>query len=682
MPRPRPGIFSTESLTKREKGVWVHSISDLPAGVLAIGADLAAEMRVAAGVGWQLTCDSAVQRVELLCLEATRDWHSSTSSEHPQDGGPVPDGVDLPWQDAPAVTAIAVNLPSQLFWFPEGFHSRSHGINAGADEFLIRSVSPSPANTILCVSTETRVTLSPPVRQGIDVVLLADCSGSMAVDDLELDVSTEANLDEDDQRKPWMPMMPPVKRAKTRMLAVRDVLLRCLEARLDSPSHDSHLALIGFSTGVNIVYPAASIGMMPAGVNTPVADRIKFRDAILSLKCIENSATSLSGPLQYAAELLHRGGRPSNRKVIVLVSDGAEPMPGFSETTTTGNVDQHVRVDRVWKYKKNDSRGSATTRHANDDPYMCMTRLYHESHRRLELIAHPISTRENYRRWCASHQLEPEVAATPNHELLYYLEQACRHRDAEIPLGSPKASPEEIEKYWTTINLEQAIADFGNDLLVSIALHKVATVSPGREDLAELRRLVRLLQRSGDSPERRALRAECIASIEAAVRSCNEIALKAWGYDVFQRGSAIDFLFQRANLPVHDRVSHNTFIIELWAAFKENFAAMLRGDEVAGNKVADLREIRSLFEEFTQFSKGGILVEFRNKAAHDPVHESPPKTSVRELLGARELKNPEDWQDLQLAILRRVLHFVQELQPAVERAAGKCPRRRLVWYVE
>ncbi|MBO3743235.1 vWA domain-containing protein [Actinoplanes flavus] len=197
----------------------------------------------------------------------------------------------------------------------------------------------------------------------MDIVVLADCSGSMACDDIP---------DEEGQR--YLTRMEALQRA------LRDV------SRLPG-----RFALAAFTTEFEVVFPGT-------GTMADLGDGKDLREAVALLRCQEKG-TDLGKALYRAADLLHRYGVPGNDSLMVLVSDGTDWRP--HEARTTGEVIP-----------------------AAADPVLLTADLHRSLGVRLHTLG--IGDEAMFQRWWdrQRREAEPPEFLRPNHRLLAELARA------------------------------------------------------------------------------------------------------------------------------------------------------------------------------------------------------------------------------------------------------------------
>ncbi|MER7583760.1 vWA domain-containing protein [Kitasatospora sp. NPDC097691] len=249
------------------------------------------------------------------------------------------------WQLAPATATVAAAVELES---PEALsldsavlavqrspllsgHVFQYGADAGQDAWIdvdglpyrVRSATDPegrPVDGLLALGPTTRLSVfAPSGRSGVDVVVLADCSGSMGVNDIP------------DRRESAHRITSLWSSASTitRMEALKLALRAMIDARAGVDGLVTRFALVRFDLSTRTLFPDRD-GM--AEVTTGPGDRAleQLRGAVTLLKH-DNQGTDIGRALHKAAELLHRHGVPGNERLIVLVSDGAHWAPMSEE---------------------------------------------------------------------------------------------------------------------------------------------------------------------------------------------------------------------------------------------------------------------------------------------------------------------------------------------------------------
>jgi hypothetical protein len=244
----------------------------------------------------------------------------------------------------------------------------------------------SPCIAVVGDSTQLRL-FAPGHRTGVDVVILADCSGSMSWDDIE--DRSDALPGGARSRFRFRPSSGP--RTITRTEALQRALSELLATRLRVDGRLSRIALVRFTTSASPHFPRAG-AMTELHASSPQEVIDEFRESVSLLRA-EPAATDIGQALYHAAELLHRHGRPGNERLVVLVSDGADWAPKGAEAT-------------------------GETVNAVDDPVSLMAHLH--EHLGIRLHAIGIGREDDFHAWYrrSGRSGAPHASVVPNHRLL------------------------------------------------------------------------------------------------------------------------------------------------------------------------------------------------------------------------------------------------------------------------
>lgn len=279
--------------------------------------------------------------------------------------------LELPTERDPREAAKDVaraGLVGELLWVPQNHPDLSVPIDGVPHR--VRELDVGGKHGIVARVTRSTVVelYAPAARAGVDVVVLADTSASMAVEDL-----------------PAGRGAGPGSRWITRMDALRESLRQLLEIRMQVSGRMSRFALLEFDRRVRHSFPKGG-GMVQ--LDAGAADRLvtDFRQATALMR--PSGGTDIGNALHAAANLLYQHGRPGNDKLIVLVSDGANWVPD-------GEAGTGVVVPTV------------------DEPVSLMAHFQRDLGIRLHAIG--ISTVEMYRQR-GGDMARPELV--PNHTLL------------------------------------------------------------------------------------------------------------------------------------------------------------------------------------------------------------------------------------------------------------------------
>lgn len=323
--------------------------STVPDRFVLVADDLAASLGFTAGARWNLAASRSAP-LSSVTIEAL-----------------VEDPPDKIWD--------SVRNDEELVgrYLPTGADASATVVEAGEYQFRVRALSSTVDAPLGEITAATEVELFVPAAlAGLDIVVLADCSGSMGVDDL--------------------PMVEAVgvgrQGHRARIDALKDSLLQMLHARLRVSGRESRLALVRFNEATQQRFPRSG-GMVAVGSSSPGNVVDEFRHAIEMLEL--GGGTDIPGALLAAAELLERHGKPDNDRLIVLVSDGRTWTPKGAEETG----------ELVW---------------AGDDPVSLVDHLHR--FRRIRLHAIGISNRELYMAWLRRTGHPDNAGLSPDHPLI------------------------------------------------------------------------------------------------------------------------------------------------------------------------------------------------------------------------------------------------------------------------
>ncbi|MEV2224515.1 vWA domain-containing protein [Nocardia vinacea] len=283
--------------------------------------------------------------------------------------------LELPTELDPVDAArgiVNARLAGSLLWVPD----------EGAELFVpvdgvphrVREIDlGGPRTGLACLTTSTAVELyASSVRAGVDIVVLADVSNSMTVDDIPSGMESPRRFG---AQQSWI----------TRIDALKRALHELLDIRLQVSGRVSRLALLEFNQQVRHKFPRGG-GMAQLDGSSPEELVTEFRHAVALLR--PDGGTDIGNALHEAANLLYQHGRSGNEKLIVLVSDGANWTP------------------------KGD-QGTGEVVHTVQEPVSLVAHLHRDVGIRLHAIG--ISTAELFHRRAA---YEPHETIVPNHALL------------------------------------------------------------------------------------------------------------------------------------------------------------------------------------------------------------------------------------------------------------------------
>lgn len=329
--------------------VDVLTSPEVPPGTVAVHADLAADLGLVSGSGpWRLDSVNPVD-VRRLVLEM------------PTERDPKDVARDVA-RSAPDGRLLWVSSTGDV-WFP-------------VDDvpYRVREIDTGGWNDVAArVTAGTKVELyAPAARAGVDIVVLADVSGSMVIDDLPVTGERPRRLGQHG----WI----------TRAEALREALHDLLGMRLRVSGRVSQIALLQFANDVTQRFPRrGGMVQLDGGSSDQLVD--EFRQAI-GMLIPSNAGTDIGNAVHTAANLLYQHGRPGNEQLIVLVSDGADWTPAGEQ-------------------------GTGEMVLAHQEPVSLMAHLNQDMGIKLHAIG--ISTKELFDRRGTWH---PHPSSVPNHTLL------------------------------------------------------------------------------------------------------------------------------------------------------------------------------------------------------------------------------------------------------------------------
>lgn len=289
-------------------GVSCFADSSLPGDQIAMSESLAARLGVQSGEQVALATADARPARELTLESLTEEasdalWRAVREDRH---------------------------LVGQSFW--TGDDPDSILLDVADAQFRIRSFDDARPRELRVVTPDTSIELFVQgARIGLDMVVLADVSGSMGVDDLPAQ-SREGVFSR---------FLSSTPRYTKRIDALKEALMQMLDSRLRITGRESRMALLCFNDSVTQLFPREA-GMAVVDSRTDPRLIAEFRSAISSLS--EYGSTAMAEAILRAAELLDTHGKDDNERLIVLVSDGKPFSPKGNDTT--GEVVQ-LRNDEV-----------------------------------------------------------------------------------------------------------------------------------------------------------------------------------------------------------------------------------------------------------------------------------------------------------------------------------------------
>ena len=400
----------------RRGAVRLVAYDEVPANTVVMTAALAGRAGLAESGGWRIDAWPTATLTSLT-LEATTEERADLLQKAVHDD---------------------TTLVGQCLW--SGEDTGATVLELGEREFRVAARDENPGQLMLWeVGPNTAVDLFlPGARTGLDVVVLADCSGSMQVDDLP--------VDREQVRWRGAPSY------RTRLDALKEALGRMLDARLRVSGRESRIALVRFADESQQCYPVGG-GMAALDSTSPPSDIEEFRGAVQRLDA--GGSTHIALALVRAAEILSRWGKPDNDRLVVLVSDGRPWVP--SKADATGEVVADL-----------------------DDPVSCVSSL--RSSHRILLHAVGISNNDLFEAWLRRTGHPPNQLLRPDHPLLEKL--------VEVGGGDPTriGGIDVLERYFSdlgsglTRRIGRPAAPQGRPRLSEQVQRLLATSAQGQQD--------------------------------------------------------------------------------------------------------------------------------------------------------------------------------------------------------
>jgi hypothetical protein len=597
----------------RERAVRVSSIPEVPEGILALGPELATEMGLIESqrTPWRLELDvPSIIHADEVCLEL---------------------GAERPIDQVLSELENSSDLAEINIWVPPGSEPGSLWINVEGTSFRVRSIEPEPwvKGGIVEVSSDTRFELfSPSSKSGVDIVVLADCSGSMSWKDLPDDSdSTISGL--------FRVFTKRESQTISRMEALHRALRQLLGFRLQVSGRVSRMALVRFTTDCLVRFPKGG-SMLELDGSSRTETVQGFREAV-ALLTPENAGTDIGQALFYAAQLLHNHGHPGNERLIVLVSDGA-----------------------TWKAKGEESSGEEVQ--AISDSVSLMEHLHREM--RINIHAIGISNDEIFWPWWRRNNpgKEPHISAIPNHHLL--------ERLVAVGGGDPSrvGGMDVLEKYFSGLGtgITRILKQPRRSEPRSLASIDLGTLRARADHL----KIAQRTTTSADESEMLARR------IKALFLDCNHAAEKCVGRPLFvpttRTIETLEFVISRQ---VIDYEQFSVFIQRTQQVFWEQLDAKLRSSDIAyeigpvAEYIANgrLRSINSLRIYEAHDLGGGQS----NKDRRDNANQLRKIGALlKRLVGTEHIDRDdnEGWSQLHLAILRELQEILEELRERFRQA--------------
>jgi Mg-chelatase subunit ChlD len=573
-------------------GVRVAPYDEVPPDVLVVPESLATRLGLHKDTGWQLVTAPAVPLTSLT-LEAM---------------------VEEPADDLWRAVRGGGDLAGQCLW--TGVDIGSNVLEIGSRQFRVRAIDETGRKELREIVSSTEIELFlPAARVGLDVVILADCSGSMEVDDLP--VSAE--------RVGWSGTS-----YQMRLDALKEALLRMLQARLRTAGRESRIALLRFATETEQRFPPGE-GMVPLDASSPRELITGFEQAVRYLNV--SGGTDIAGALLRAAELLDRHGKPGNDRLIVLVSDG-----------------------RPWVAKTADATGEVVF--AVDDPVSLMSHL----HRRRNIRVHAIGISNNdlYDAWLRRNRYPDRQGLRPDHPLLERL------------VGVGGGDPTRIGGIDV---LEGYFGGLGAGLTRHVGNPAEAAARPLAASTLSL-----LRQSAADDTAERGRAA--VQRLRDGMPELNDYARLLAGRQLdnwmpFEKTDEIDLILSREELliPVRSQWEFEAVLMRLHKVMVERGPGRRKGEKAT--RPAVLHDIYECFREYVVDRLNPIRVVY----AHDKTSGSPDDQKIVEVCRNAfqhylrviriESDDAASWSKLRLCLLEEAAACTDHALAAARNQAAK-----------
>ncbi|MET9025595.1 vWA domain-containing protein [Nocardia sp. NPDC004168] len=587
----RVGVLEVGADASRQAAVRIVASASVDEGCVVVSTELVDELRleVLDEHGWRLSA-TACEPAARIVLEPLTENRL--------------DDVSRQLRNAKDIVGQQIHLGSGDAW-----------VFADGESFRVRQVFDRSGRerTDLCYidpETELDVFLAGN-RNGVDIVILADCSGSMSWDDIE-DHADVVRLGLR-RRSNYISRMDALKRSLMDMVEIR----RHVTGRV------ARIALVKFTTTSMCVFPRS--GSM-AEIQGPDDERTlrEFQGAIGLLRP-ENAATDIGQALHFASDLLHRHGVPGNDRLIVLVSDGAD-----------------------WKQQGEETAGEAVV--AIADPVSLMEELHEFLNINLHAVG--IGDRDTFMRWWqtnrpAGHQ-DPHISVIPNHTLLRELVQ--------VGGGDPSRTGgvDVLHGYFA-------------DLGTGVAHHVGKPSDPGG---ARLQSTIDTLHPAGrriDSEMSGKLASLSEESLDLRTQ-LNDLSRRCGESDLF--GHVHHNKLLHLGRPLHGARDFTSWIMDCHHAFGETLDRRLKGEQPKEPK--DRYGIDGVYDKIRDWRMDAVR-RFRNADGHAFVEGRDAEllgAVCLKLTGRKVLADDdaESWTRLQVGLLAGVIEVLRNVKTVLENA--------------
>ena len=568
------------------RAVRIVAVPELPAQTVAISDALADDLGLRGdATSWRLTQEPAVPAARVVLESMTE--------------GSLDELIRL--------LTGAGNLAGQVFLLAAA--GEATWVHPTGTPFRVRSAlghDGAPLQGLVQIGADTEIELiAPGSRTGVDIVILADCSGSMNWDDIEHPEDAVAGPSE------W-PYM-------TRMEALKRALNQMIDIRVHTVGRVSRIALVRFTDEAECIYPQHEAMAEIGGTDDPQAIA-EFRTAVGLLQP-QKAGTDIGKALHFASELLYRQGVPGNDRLIVLVSDGADWAPATEEKT-----------------------GEVVA--AASNPVSLMEEL--EQSLGIKLHAIGISDEDSFRVWWDRYEQarrgDPHISAIPNHGLLTEL--------VRVGGGDPR-------RVGGLDILQEYFAGLGEGV----------TRYVGRPTAGRLRplqaHLVTLSEPRHDEDKDLAEKRSALANNAQRLRyRCSRLSVRSGAKAMYQKLEEVDKLL-RLGRAVQDEGEFRVWISDVDQMFRESLDSRLQ--ERTPSRPYDILQVRELMWD-GRLDKIRRLRNYMAHLTSKPDDEVAVARILMEFAGTK-LIDPDDaqrWTRLQVGLLDDLVGLLNDVQRVLE----------------
>lgn len=584
-----PGELVWEDGRRRETVTLVPD-SACPPGVVGVSKDQLSAWRLESGAEWSLMPVLA-EPVRRLRLSSAVDGEVEATARR-----------------------IAQNEDLVGRAFPRPAAGATVHLEVDGTPLTVSAVEADGTTPVVQITEQTELELFSGVTHvGVDIVVLADTSGSMSVPDIDSSATDEDVVVSSPR---WLRRSTPTigrSPRMTRMQALVDALTRMAEARAQVSGRVSRVAVLAFSHEVRQVFPRM-LGMTELGADTPQALQ-EFRSSIALLQ--PSGGSDIGKAIHAAAECLHRYGTPGNDRLIVLVSDGANWAPKGEGTTG----EQFVAVS---------------------DPVTLAGSLTRALDFRIHAIG--LSTREGFERYCREDRrssLVHEPSLIPNHQLLERLVEATEGDPARI------GGIDLLVDYF---------AGLGSGSVRRLERPRASALPPLQQEF--------LAALATPEPEVSLPLQALVDRMLTVYAACQTTSRHRVG-DYIAHAAVDPTWFKRLQQPASSYLTFSGWIVELHKLVNENLDASTRFNASPRYPVPDawavvndgrLRAINAL-----------RVVHAHDKAGEQDRQMQQAQDLMRELLGQERIADGDaaSWSRLQLGLVERATQVFTDLLEAV-----------------